>query len=61
MNIKHRNFFATPDEKKNGEQDMSKAEILKALELYKVQNPAKYEAKKEALMARYGLTEKDIK
>lgn len=43
--------------KKAGEADMSKAEIVAALKAYKAQNPAKYKVKKEALFARYGLTE----
>lgn len=30
-------------------------EILKALATYKKQNPAKYEAKKEALFKKYGI------
>ena len=33
-----------------------KAEALEAIAAYKKQNPVKYEAKKEALFARYGLT-----
>ena len=33
-----------------------KAEALEAIAAYKKQNPVKYEQKKEALFARYGLT-----
>jgi len=33
-----------------------KAAALEAIAAYKKQNPIKYEAKKEALFARYGLT-----
>ena len=33
-----------------------KASALEAIAAYKKQNPAKYEMKKEALFARYGLT-----
>ena len=38
-----------------GATAMTKMEVLKALSAYKQQNPAKYEAKKAALFARYGL------
>lgn len=30
-------------------------EVLKALAAYKIQNPVKYEAKKAALFAKYGI------
>lgn len=36
----------------NGED---KSEVLMALAAYKRQNPAKYEAKKEALFKKYGI------
>lgn len=35
-------------------------EVLEALAAYKKQNPAKYEAKKAALFAKYGLNESDL-
>ena len=36
-----------------------KASALEAIAAYKKQNPVKYEAKKEALFARYGLNVED--
>lgn len=35
--------------------EMPSEEVLKALATYKVQNPVKYEAKKKALFAKYGI------
>jgi len=48
-------FVPTPEEAGQGEQPMSKIEVLESIMRYKKQNPAKYLLKKEALFARYGL------
>ena len=47
------------EELQQGAVPMDKVEILEALARYKVQNPAKYEAKKAALFARYGLKDEE--
>lgn len=57
--IDARRFVPTPEEKGQGAQPMNKLEIVEALARYKAQNPAKYEAKKAALFARYGLDAED--
>lgn len=54
--IKTRKFRPSADEIQAGAQPMVAIEIIEALKAYKKQNPAKYEAKKEALFKRYGLT-----
>jgi hypothetical protein len=54
--IDSRKFKPTPEEVRAGAAPMDKAEIVEALAKYKQQNPAKYEAKKAALFARYGLS-----
>lgn len=52
-----RKFVPTPQEVKEEKAvPMDKIEIIEALKNYKVQNPIKYEAKKEALFKKYGLT-----
>ena len=50
-----RRFVPTPEGVMQGEQPMSKIEVLESIMRYKKQNPAKYLLKKEALFARYGL------
>jgi len=50
-----RRFVPTQEEAMQGEQPMSKIEVLESIMRYKKQNPAKYLLKKEALFARYGL------
>lgn len=57
--IDARRFVPSPEEQSAGVQPMDKLEILEALAKYKAQNPAKYEAKKEALFKRYGLDLED--
>jgi len=52
-------FVPTPEEVQQGEQPMSKIEVLEQLMRYKKQNPVKYLLKKEALFARYGLDVSD--
>ena len=52
-------FVPTPEEAGQGEQPMSKIEVLESLMRYKKQNPAKWLTKKEALLARYGFTLED--
>jgi hypothetical protein len=52
-----RKFRPTPADASEGATPMDKAEIIEQLAKYKLQNPVKYEAKKAALFARYGLTE----
>lgn len=37
--------------------EQTSEEVLKALAAYKIQNPVKYEAKKAALFAKYGITD----
>lgn len=54
-----RKFKPTPEEIEQGAVPLEQIEILEALKKYKTQNPAKYEAKKEALFARYGFTLED--
>lgn len=54
--IAQRKFKPLPEEEVQGAVPMAPVEIIEALKAYKQQNPAKYEAKKEALFARYGLT-----
>lgn len=58
--IAMRKFVPTPAEAVEGATAMSKEEIVEQLAKYKAQNPVKYEAKKAALFARYGLTEEAI-
>jgi len=53
--IEHKKFIPTPAEASEGATPMSKIEILNSIAAYKLQNPKKYETKKEALFARYGL------
>lgn len=53
--IEHKKFVPTPAEAVSGATPMTKLEIVKSLAAYKLQNPVKYEAKKAALFARYGL------
>lgn len=57
--IDSKKFVPTPAEVQLGAQPMSKLEIVKSLAAYKLQNPTKYEAKKAALFARYGLDASD--
>ena len=57
--IEHKRFVPNTAEVVAGAEPMSKVEILKALTAYKLQNPVKYEAKKAALFARYGLDASD--
>ena len=52
-------FVPTPEEAGQGEQPMSKIEVLESIMRYKKQNPVKYLQKKEALFARYGLDVND--
>ena len=52
-------FVPTPEEAGQGEQAMSKIEVLESLMRYKKQNPAKWQAKKASLFARYGLNLED--
>ncbi len=54
--INLRKFVPTPEEIKEGAIALTKTEIIEQLMAYKAQNPAKYEAKKEALFKRYGLS-----
>lgn len=54
--IEHKKFVPTPEEARLGATPMDKLQIIESLEAYKKQNPTKYEAKKEALFARYGLS-----
>jgi hypothetical protein len=56
-----RRFIPTAEEANNGVLPLSKEEIVASLEVYKKQNPAKYEAKKEALFKRYGLAPEAVK
>lgn len=58
--IDARRFVPTQEEASKGARPMSQIEVLEALSLYKAQNPSKYEAKKEALFARYGLKAGDV-
>jgi len=58
--INARKFVPTPKEvTEEGAVPMTKLEILEQLKQYKAQNPDKYETKKAALFARYGLTVED--
>lgn len=54
-NAENRRFIPTQEEAARGVQPMEQSEIIKALAAYKVQNPAKYEVKKEALFKKYGI------
>lgn len=54
--IENKKFVPTPAEATMGATPMTKAEVIESLANYKKQNPVKYETKKEALFARYGLT-----
>lgn len=54
--IEHKRFVPDPAGKAMGEQPMTKEEVVESLMAYKAQNPTKYEQKKEALFARYGLS-----
>ena len=53
-------FVPNGEDVQQGAQPMDKVEILEALTRYKAQNPVKYEAKKAALFAKYGLVEADV-
>ena len=53
--IEHKKFAPLPNEVREGAVPMTKLEVIEALAAYKLQNPTKYEAKKAALFARYGL------
>jgi len=53
-------FVPNGEDIQQGAVPMDKVEILEALAKYKAQNPVKYEAKKEALFARYNLKEEDV-
>jgi hypothetical protein len=59
--IDHFKFAPSKQEIDQGAVPMDKMTILKYLTVYKEQNPTKYEAKKEALFARYGLNEDEVK
>lgn len=59
--IEHKKFVPTTAEAVSGATPMTKLEVLNALAAYKLQNPVKYEAKKAAMFARYGLDEKEEK
>lgn len=50
-----RRVVPTPEEIQQGATPMNQEEIVELLKDYKKQNPAKYEAKKAALFARFGL------
>jgi len=52
-------FVPTQEEVQQGEQPMSKVEVLESLMRYKKQNPTKWLTKKAALFARYGLDVND--
>jgi hypothetical protein len=54
-----RRVVPTPEDVAQGIAPMSKEEILELMADYKRQNPAKYEAKKEAMFAKYGLKASD--
>lgn len=54
-NTENKRFVPTPEEASRGVQPMATSEIIEALARYKVQNPAKYEAKKEVLFKKYGI------
>lgn len=59
---KARRFVPTPEEvQQYGAVPMTKEEIVEVLAKYKSQNPTKYEAKKAAILARYGLLETEEK
>ncbi len=58
--LKFKKFRPSPEEVLQGATPMSQVEILDTLAKYKVQNPVKYEAKKAALFAKYGLTPEDV-
>lgn len=53
-------FVPNGEDIQQGAVPMDKVEILEALAKYKAQNPIKYEAKKEALFAKYGLSPDEI-
>lgn len=54
-NTENRRFVPTQEELAQGKSPMEKSEIIEALARYKVQNPAKYETKKEVLFKKYGI------
>lgn len=61
--IEHKKFAPLPNEIAEGATPMSKLEVIESLAKYKLQNPVKYEQKKAALFAKYGLAleeEKEI-
>lgn len=51
----NKRFVPTQEEVQRGVTPMDKSEIIRALAAYKLQNPAKYEVKKEALFEKYGI------
>lgn len=55
MATENKRFVPTPEEAAQGKSPMEKSEIIKAIAAYKLQNPAKYELKKEALFKKYGI------
>lgn len=55
MTTENRRFVPTPEEAARGAQPLATSEIIEALARYKLQNPAKYEVKKQALFKRYGI------
>lgn len=57
--IEHKKFVPTPAEAVEGAVPMTKLEVIESLAAYKLQNPTKYEVKKAALFARYGLALED--
>ena len=52
-------FVPTQEEVQQGEQPMSKVDVLESLMRYKKQNPVKWLTKKAGLFARYGLDVND--
>ena len=53
-------FVPTQEEVQQGEQPMSKIEILDSLIRYSKQNPTKWIGKKEEKLKFYGLREEDL-
>ena len=58
--LEHKKFVLLPAERAEGAVDMTQSEIVEALIKYKAQNPLKYEAKKAALFAKYGLEDEEV-
>jgi hypothetical protein len=56
-NLHMNKFVATQADVDSGVGQLDKEGIINALIAYKKQNPAKFEAKKEALYKKYGLDE----